>query len=388
MDTVLFFHTSQREAWRRELAGAYRFARARRWRVQVVEPPMAGRIPEVKRLVAFWKPLGCIAECSGRGGELFSPKLFRGLPAVYLGSDPAALPKSASYVAPPAKGVGEAAAREFLTCGLASFGYVATGGNFFWSLDRERDFAGALRFHGFACQVFGRDGGVGDDARAAALAVWLGKLPKPCGIFAENDNAAAETIDVARRIGFSVPSDISVIGVDNDTELCGNAMPELTSVALDFEWAGYRASEILDALVRKPDAPAMREVYPVIGVARRGSTPAGFGAPPRVLRALEFIRGNALLGINAGDVVSRMPCSRRYAEIEFRKVIGHSILEEILRVRFENVELMLRDRYRTIGAIASLCGWRNENALRAAFRKRYGMSMRDWRRAALAESNR
>ena len=43
MDTILFFHTSQREAWRRELAGAYRFARFRGWRVQVVEPREGGK---------------------------------------------------------------------------------------------------------------------------------------------------------------------------------------------------------------------------------------------------------------------------------------------------------------------------------------------------------
>ena len=38
------------------------------------------------------------------------------------------------------------------------------------------------------------------------------------------------------------------------------------------------------------------------------------------------------------------------------------------------------DRYRVIGVIAGLCGWKSENALRAAFLKRYGCSMRQWRR--------
>ncbi len=40
----------------------------------------------------------------------------------------------------------------------------------------------------------------------------------------------------------------------------------------------------------------------------------------------------------------------------------------------------LRDRYRVIGVIAGLCGWKSENALRTAFLKRYGCSMRQWRR--------
>jgi AraC-like DNA-binding protein len=102
--------------------------------------------------------------------------------------------------------------------------------------------------------------------------------------------------------------------------------------------------------------------------------------PPRILDALAFIRENACAGISAGDVAARMPGSRRYSEMEFKRATGRSILEEIQRVRFENVELLLRDRYRVIGVIAGLCGWKSENALRTAFLKRYGCSMRQWRR--------
>ena len=67
--------------------------------------------------------------------------------------------------------------------------------------------------------------------------------------------------------------------------------------------------------------------------------------------------------------------------MEFRRATGRAIYEEIERVRFERVELLLRDRSRGIGAIADLCGWRTEGALRAAFLKRYGVSMRVWRAA-------
>ena len=123
----------------------------------------------------------------------------------------------------------------------------------------------------------------------------------------------------------------------------------------------------------------MRETYPALGLMRRGSTPAGAGVPPRILDALAFIREKACDGITAAEVAARFKGSRRLAEIEFRRATGRSILEEILRVRFERVELLLRDRSRGIGAIAGLCGWRSENALRTAFRKRHRCSMRAWR---------
>lgn len=379
MDTVLFFHTSQREAWRRELAGAYRFARARGWRVQVVEPREDGVPPLVAELASFWNPVGCIAECSGRGGEKLVPELFRGIPTVFLGSDPRALPEPASYIAPSPTGVGALAAREFLAAGFGSFAFVSGGGGPFWSRDREGEFARVLSMHGCRCRVFRGAVGTAPQERAEALSEWLKELPRPCGLLAENDYAAAEVLDLARRLRLRVPSALSVIGADNDTELCENAKPTLTSVALDFEAAGYRASEMLDILVRDPAAPPMRETYPALGLMRRGSTPAGAGVPPRILDALAFIREKACDGITAAEVAARFKGSRRLAEIEFRRATGRSILEEILRVRFERVELLLRDRSRGIGAIAGLCGWRSENALRTAFRKRHRCSMRAWR---------
>ena len=381
MDTILFFHTSQRQAWRKELAGAYRFARVRGWRVQVIDPPDDGGAPPVRRLAAFWNPAGCIAECSGRGGTLLSPALFGDLPTVYLGSDPKTLPDGASFVSPTPRGVGELAAREFLKTGLRSFAFVAAApGAPFWSRDREEEFVQTLAMHGHRCATF-REVGVEEDVRAAALGAWLKALPKPCGVLGENDYAAAEVLDLARRHRICVPSALAVIGADNDGDLCENTRPALTSVALDFEWAGYRASEILDGILRNPAVPPARETYPALGLMRRGSTPAGAGVPPRVLDALSFIRERACEGSSAADVAARFRGSRRLAEMEFRRATGRSIYEEIERVRFERVELLLRDRSRSLGAIAALCGWRTEGALRAAFLKRYGMSMRDWRAA-------
>ena len=41
---------------------------------------------------------------------------------------------------------------------------------------------------------------------------------------------------------------------------------------------------------------------------------------------------------------------------------------------------LLRDTKTPISAVAALCGWRSDIALRWLFRRRTGMSMRQWRR--------
>ena len=60
--------------------------------------------------------------------------------------------------------------------------------------------------------------------------------------------------------------------------------------------------------------------------------------------------------------------------------MGHSVLDEILHVRLEQVQALLARRDMAIGAIAGLCGFNCEYALRKLFQARFGMSMQEWRR--------
>jgi len=378
METMLCFHTSRRHAWQRELGGAFRFARTRGWRIQVVEPTRTK--PHVKELINLWKPVGCLVECSAEKSDYFDPEDFAAIPTVFLGRDPRTLPKWASYINPSPKGPGEEAAMEFLKAGIKSFAFVTLGGNHFWSRDREAGFRHILHIHGMKCAVFGRKETFRSElARSKACLEFLKSLPKPCGIMAENDYAAGYVLDHARRLRIPIPSKMSVIGVDNDPPLCENARPALSSIHLDFEQAGYRACEILSMLVDDPASGPVCETYGAMGLMRRGSTPVGSGTPPRVSKMLAYIREHACKGISASDVASQIPGSHRLAEIDFLRATGRTIMDELNRVRFEHVEALLRTPSQRLGTIANLCGWKTENALRTAFLKRYGMSMREWR---------
>ena len=129
-----------------------------------------------------------------------------------------------------------------------------------------------------------------------------------------------------------------------------------------------------------PSAGPIRETYGALGLIRRGSPPVGSGTPPRVAKMLAYIREHACEGISAADVAAQTSSSCRLAQMNFLRATGRTIMDEMNRVRFEHVEALLHSPSQQLGAIANLCGWNTENALRTAFLKRYGMSMRDWRR--------
>ena len=74
------------------------------------------------------------------------------------------------------------------------------------------------------------------------------------------------------------------------------------------------------------------------------------------------------------------PASRKHFERRFREAMGHSVLDEILHVRLEKAQTLLRRREIPVGDIAGLCGFRTDIELRKLFRSRFRTSLRGWRR--------
>ena len=91
--------------------------------------------------------------------------------------------------------------------------------------------------------------------------------------------------------------------------------------------------------------------------------------------------GSACDGIKPADVVSHVGVSRSLLDLRFRQVAGKSILEDILDVRFAEVRRQLKETDRTILQIGRDCGFNDPDNLKRLFHKRFGMSMREFRRS-------
>ncbi len=82
---------------------------------------------------------------------------------------------------------------------------------------------------------------------------------RPTAVFAQNDHIAVGVIKAAKEIGFSVPEQLSVIGVD-DIPLASFFTPPLTTMQQDFAAIGQEAVKLLLQAIRKPDAPKQNHV--------------------------------------------------------------------------------------------------------------------------------
>lgn len=283
------------------------------------------------------------------------------------------------------RAIAETAARVLTNHGLVNFGFVGTCKKADWSDSRFRHFANALRARGLTVSRYVSRAGANvlRNTERKALASWISSLPKPCGIFSAYDQRSVHVLDVCREQDIAVPEQVQVISVDNEPYVCELTVPTLSSIAIDFESGGYALAEALDGMMRtnRRSCGIRRLSYPVREVVERESTTDLHAVGNRVTRARDFIRRNACSGIGVMAVVRAVGGSRRLLEMNFQTVLGRSIGEEILSVKLTRAKELLRSSSQSLDSIAPQCGFRANNHLRNLFKRRFGMTMSEFRKS-------
>ena len=387
MNVVLFFQSTTQKSWREKLAGVYRSAREHDWLVQVIDRTSSPN--DVLAALRNWHPIGCLVDRGMADGNA-PDRIFGELPVVYLDQNPEHASRNHPCVLHDSAATACMAAAELLSLDLPAYGFVHPVKTHFWCTEREAAFRNEVKNAGKAY--------VGYHAGDESLQEWIVSLPKPCGLLLANDILAPLVFHAAHAARMSIPRDLSIVGIDNDEIICESLKPGLTSVLPDFEGAGYRLGSLLAHMIDasrkertliRPHGKIMprehhlvaSEHYGPLRLIRRGSSRRIANSDPRIMRALEFIRQNALdRTITIDEIITVMNCSRRHATTLFKECTGHSIVDEILDLRLEHACELLQRTDIPVSDIIARCGYASESFFKKHFASRTGMSMRAWRR--------
>lgn len=266
---------------------------------------------------------------------------------------------------------------EFLRSGrFRTYAYVPLPDPPDWCGTHMRVMAEALSKHGRELVVFA--------APAARdrehLIRWIRQLPKPAAVLAACDYRANDVLQAARKARVAIPGDLEVMGIDNDTTLCENSTPTLTSIQPDFEQQGYLSAKLLDGILSGSSAPRRESVGAKSIAWRESAISAHATGASLVQRAIDFINREYANGIGVREVVAHLRVSRPLADLRFRQCHDKTILQTITSVRLKKTrELLSSSPHLTISEICRLAGWKSESHPKHLFRRLYGITMSDER---------
>jgi LacI family transcriptional regulator len=131
----------------------------------------------------------------------------------------------------------------------------------------------------------------------------------------------------------------------------------MSSVAINFERAGYEAALVLFRLLHGKRSVPLKITVPATHVVARRSTDVMAVADPHVTKALQFIRDHAREHVMISQVSAAAALSRRALEIKFRREMSCSIHEHIRRVRTDQIVRWLVETDLPVGQIAENLGF-------------------------------
>lgn len=278
--------------------------------------------------------------------------------------------------------IGCAAADYFLKRGFANFACIGTRdtSELGHSHIRLQAYADRLSVNAHGCSSIPLVNNQSEKVMAIPeIAAQLKSLKAPCAVFAYSDEVARYVLDACRYADIAVPERLSVLGVDDQTEITENTRPTLSSILPDFEGSGFCAAEMLDAILSERKTPLRAYTSKIIGVIERASTQDVRGGGRIVRIASEYIRLHLSEHIRTTDIARALNISARLVELRFRETLGCSVLEKITSLRIEKAQQLMAKTDMPLSQIAFACGYTTPDGLKLAFKKRLGKTMSAWR---------
>ena len=279
------------------------------------------------------------------------------------------------------KSTGRMAARFYIDRGFRNFGFFGFR-DVCWSTERCEGFRKEVMTAGFGDSFYEYNMQEIDRMwyyERNRLSDWLKKIPKPIGIMACDDNQGNNLIEACHSAGVKIPSEVSVMGVDNDELLCGLSFPTLSSIYINIEDGGYRTAELIERRVANPNLPITDIVLKPIKIVGRISTAAFATDDVQIQKAVQFIHQNYQKKIAVKDVIAEVAMSRRLLERRFKEVTGHTLYEYITDLKIKRFAELLLDTDEQVVSIALSLGENDTKSISRRFKQIYGCTPNEWR---------
>ncbi len=272
--------------------------------------------------------------------------------------------------------IAEWAADHLVERGLEHFAYCGMRpcGLDQWDVVRRDSFRRRIIKHGYQCSVFtGRRHLLKYwDLMLKKLTDWLARLPRPMGLMACNDSQGRYVFEACRKLDLHVPEDVAIIGVDNDELMCELAVPPLSSIAQGTEQIGFRAAELLDALMTGHRRRPVHITIPPACLVTRQSSDILAVDDEVVSRALKFIREHATGLVGVPEVVRHVGVSRSTLEKHFKGCLGRTVHDELQKRRLDMARRLLTCTKLPLDDIAERSGFHTAHYMIAVFRRELG----------------
>ncbi len=265
--------------------------------------------------------------------------------------------------------IGRLAARHFIDKGYQKVHYLSP----------LHPFLAESRWHGIQAEA--AEAGVEAvqqwyDSTAQLIGL-LRRCERPAAVVTQSDSFALTLLQQARHLGISVPSDLAILGIDDDELLVEATRIPLSSVRVAGRAIGRIAVEWI---VAGEAVPGRRLQLPPEGIVQRLSTDSQAVADARLCKALASLNTGFRGPVEVDAVARAAGLSRRNLEHLFAQQLGTTPARWLENRRLQEAKRLLAGTGLSQEAVAAACGFASLVHFWRAFRRAEGMAPGQFRR--------
>lgn len=278
-------------------------------------------------------------------------------------------------------GTGRMAARYFIEKKFKNFAFYGNKG-VLWSRERAEGYMEEIQKVGGNYFYFESDRLNENEwgNNHIKLDGWLTSLPKPIALFACDDRFALEVSEICKINNINIPDEISLMGVDNDELICNLSDPPISSIVLEVEKGGYEAGRLIHKQIRENKSIPFNIVIDPIKVEERKSTDKYNIENKYILTVVQHIEGNFHTDLSIDALTQLVPLSRRNLELKFKKELGTTIYQFLLKCRVDHFAKLLVNTDRSLFDIALECGFNDSKNISRVFKRIKGITPTEYRK--------
>ena len=327
-----------------------------------------------------WRGDGVIAQCNTREEE----QILAGLDCPVVNISGVLRESKFPRVRNDYRDIGKRAAVFLRERGFRRFGFYGVE-DVWYSSEMEAGFCQSIEAIGFQTQSLHSPSSIEGvprwDHGQEELESWLLAMKPPFAVMAAHDPRATMVIRACERVGLRVPTDVAVIGVNDDTITCETCVPSLTSIRRNGHQVGLHAAETLHRLINGKPAPSEIVILPE-DATKRESTETLAIDHPALAMAVEFLRSQYQQSLSVEQIAEASGKSRRWLEASFRSELNCSPAEFLGKIRVQEAQRRLENEPSiALGVLASECGFSGTRQLNTTFQREAGCSAREFRQS-------
>lgn len=199
---------------------------------------------------------------------------------------------------------------------------------------------------------------------------WLKELPKPVGIFAVHDPLGRFLCGACTQVGLEIPSEVSVIGANNDPLVCGLTYPMLSSVSIPWDTLGEQVAIAMQKMITGGGTRAEKPILvQPSGVILRHSANHLAIEDPLLRRAMSFLSERLQTQISIAILCDELRIPRRTMERKFKEHFQCTPWEMLCQLRVKQAKQLLAETTHPISMIAELSGFNDAERMAVVFKR-------------------